>query len=342
ALDQGIEPCDYYPNELRTYQSYKDWTPKNANNEYGGYIPMKTALTHSINTVSVQLLFEAGLPKVVKTAKALGINSPLNEVPSIVLGTSDISLFDMVNAYATIANDGVKRPLRAITKIEDQNGNVLFEQSFEEEEEIDIDHDKIQLLKSMMKNVMQEGTGRRLYANYDIPYTIMGKTGTTQNQSDGWFIGFSEDLVIGSWVGTHDRRIHFRNLGTGSGGRTALPMVAALFEYVASTGNYANEPFEENIIYECPDVLTDEEYAYLQKYLEKQSAEANEDIYSDLQNEIEKEQRKEASRQRRAEERERVQKEREKRMKQIEKEKKKWERKLERLRKKAERKRRRN
>ena len=355
ALDSGVEPCDYYPNELRTYSSYKDWTPRNSDSEYGGYMPVRTALTHSVNTVSVQLLFEAGLPKVVKTAKALGITSKLNEVPSIVLGTSDISLFEMVNAYATIANNGKHIPLNAIRKIEDRNGNVLYENEELEEVEVDIDKEHFALLKGMMKNVISEGTGRRLYANYDVPYTVMGKTGTTQNQSDGWFIGFSENLVIGSWVGTHDRRMHFRNLGTGSGGRTALPMVAALFEFAASKSSYPPIPFVEETIYECPNYLNEEEYQYLQEYL-KRSEDIDEDTYADMQEEMAKEKREEAQAKKeeerkakyspkkprtRTSESERIQKQREARLKQIEKERKKWKKKLERLKKKSERRKRR-
>ena len=352
ALDQGIEPCDYFPNELRTYTDYKGWTPRNADSEYGGYMPVKTALTHSVNTVSVQLLFEAGMPKVVKTARALGITSKLNEVPSIVLGTSDISLFEMVSAYATIANNGNRIPLTAIRKIEDSDGKVLFENEKLEMEEMDIPAEKFKLLKGMMKNVVAEGTGRRLYANYDIPYTLMGKTGTTQNQSDGWFIGFSENLVIGAWVGTHDRRIHFRNLGTGSGGRTALPLVAALFEYAATTDDYPNFPFVEETIYECPSYLNEEEYQYLQEYLKRQE-EIGQEVYTDVQDAIDEEKKdneraQDAARRRKynpeiqSKESERIQKQREDRLKQIEKERRKWQKKLERLKKKDARRRKRN
>jgi penicillin-binding protein 1A len=203
----------------------------------------------------------------------------------------------------------------------------------------------------MMKNVIAEGTGRRLYANYDVPYTVMGKTGTTQNQSDGWFIGFSENLVIGAWVGTHDRRIHFRNLGTGSGGRTALPLVAALFEYAAATKTYPNIPFVEETIYECPSYLNEEEYQYLQDYLKRQE-QIDEDVYTDVQEDIEEEKkdtkkaaelakRKKYDPKVKSKESERIQKQREERLKQIEKEKRKWNKKLERLKKKAERRRKR-
>ena len=261
ALQNEKEPCDFYKNEKRTYTSYQDWTPGNADEEYGGYLSMKSALANSVNTVSVQVLFDAGVPNVIKTAKALGITEPLNAVPSIVLGTSDVSLFSMIKAYATIANRGLKRKLFAIDRIEDEDGLVIYEHSTDTTnfEFVDIDQQYFDELDQMLNGVTQKGTGSRLYALFDIPFNVKGKTGTTQNQSDGWFIGYSNNLVIGSWVGTEDRRIHFRNLGTGSGGRTALPMVGALFEY-AAIKNKAPRGMDTYVEFECPDTLSDEQY----------------------------------------------------------------------------------
>ena len=265
ALENGIVPCQYYENELRSYADYDDWTPKNSNGLYGGYTSMKGGLTNSVNTVSVQLLFEAGIEKVVQRAKDLGIESELSAVPSIVLGTSDISLLEMVRAYGTFASGGYQEPLHSIIKIEDLTGNVIYENETQPVTRRQTIHEDIVLqLDEMLKNVTQNGTASRLYDWFDIPFEVAGKTGTTQKQSDGWFIGYTSDLVIGAWVGAQDRRIHFRNLSTGSGGRTALPMVGALFEYAHETGKI-NPQAEFNQITTCPDTLSEREYAYMQQ-----------------------------------------------------------------------------
>ena len=268
ALEKGIDPCQYFENELRSYSDYDDWTPRNANAVYGGYASVKGALTHSINTVSVQLLFEAGIPNVVNLAKDLGIQSPLAEVPSLVLGTSDISLFDMVTAYSTLANDGRKIALHSIKKIIDRNGEILFENRLSSDTlgaVQSVSMENIKQLNIMMQHVTLEGTGQRLYRNFDIDFPISGKTGTTQNQSDGWFIGYTKDLVIGAWVGAQDRRIHFRNLRTGSGGRTALPLVGALFEYANNAGMIRPISFDEEQQFSCADTISEIEYARLQR-----------------------------------------------------------------------------
>ena len=231
ALENGADPCHVYPNELRTYTSYKDWTPKNSSGEYGGELTMVQALINSVNTVSVQVLFEAGIPSIVTQAKKMGIESKLAAVPSLVLGTSDISLYEMVKVYSCFANEGRKPELRSIVKIETASGEVIYEADFNSEMEEVAEAENVKQLNNILHQVNLSGTGRRMYNVYDISKPISGKTGTTQNQSDGWYIGYTPDLVIGAWVGTEDRRIHFRNLSMGAGSNTALPMVGALFEY---------------------------------------------------------------------------------------------------------------
>ena len=231
ALENGAEPCNLYPNELRTYSSYKDWTPKNSSGEYGGELTMVQALINSVNTVSVQVLFEAGIPSIVNQAKKMGIENKLAEVPSLVLGTSDISLLEMVTVYSCLANEGLKPDLRSIVKIETANGELIYEADIDADLEEVADPENVKEINNILHQVNISGTGRRMYNVYDISKPISGKTGTTQNQSDGWYIGYTPDLVIGAWVGTDDRRIHFRNLSMGAGSNTALPMVGALFEY---------------------------------------------------------------------------------------------------------------
>lgn len=329
ALEQGKEPCDFYKNELRTYTSYQDWTPGNSNDEYGGFISMKSGLAHSVNTVSVQILFEAGVKNVVSTAERLGIAEALNPVPSIVLGTSDVSLFSMVKAYSTIANRGTKSELFAIKSIEDKEGNVIYTQAIEENLQIQLGFEQQHLdeLDQMLYDVTHKGTGARLYRMFEIPVDVKGKTGTTQNQSDGWFIGYTDDLVIGAWVGTEDRRIHFRNLGTGSGGRTALPMVGAIFEFAANK-NKLNSYQTVNVDFECPDFLDDEQYAY---YTKRQSQERRGDDFGGWLSKLfkPKKARQKRDEERRIKEQIRIiKKQKEERLRRYEQEQKEWERKL--------------
>ncbi len=281
ALEKGAEPCKMYENELRTYTSYKDWTPKNADSKYGGLASMKGALTHSINTVSVQVLFEAGINEVAKMARKLGVNSALNQVPSMVLGTSDVSLFEMVNVYSSFAAEGQKTSLYSIEKITDTDGNVLFDRSKNPTQKNTVaSAASVRKLNDMLQNVTLNGTGRRIYSTFDIEAPIMGKTGTTQNQSDGWFMGYNQELVVGAWVGTKDRRIHFRNLGTGSGGRTALPLAGAIFEYADAKNMLYTMEDELKVYAECADTISHEAYAALQK------EHSVEDILNDLPDRI--------------------------------------------------------
>jgi len=200
---------------------------------------MQGALTHSINTVSVQLLFETGINKVVALAKRLGISGKLNEVPSIVLGTSDISLHDMVSTYAVFANKGIRKPLYIIDKIEDQDGNILFEHEATLDTSV-VNSDQIAKLDQMLTSVTKNGTGRRLYSNYKIPFDVKGKTGTTQNQSDGWFIGYTDDLVVGAWVGYSASKYH-------------------------RLGNYQDSILDSELTFDCPDTLSTQAYEYYQR-----------------------------------------------------------------------------
>ena len=344
ALEQKKEACDLYKNELRSYKDYDDWTPKNSSDEYGGYLSMNAALTHSVNTVSVQVLFDAGIDNVVETAEKLGIQSDdLVKVPSIVLGTSDVSLFDMVQAYSNITNNNQDIQLTGIDRIETLDGEIIYESiKTPQLDAVKFDTSSISSLKAMMTSVTREGTASRLYDKFDIPFPVFGKTGTTQKQSDGWFIGCTEDMVIGSWVGTKDRRMHFRNIGTGSGGRTALPMVGALFEYASQKG-HINYTYRQSKTFNCPDYLDDEQYAYYQEnkdFFEEKEVE-EEPVYGGWLGKIlNKKKRKKRKRtlndqyeERRIErELEKLKRERNARMRQYEEEMKEWEKRLRELR----------
>jgi penicillin-binding protein 1A len=246
ALEQGVQPCDFYDNVLRTYAQYEDWKPKNANNRYGGSYSVHGALANSVNTVSVSLQLKAGIAKVKAMAERMGIKSPIPSVPSIVLGTADISLLEMVVAYASISNGGNAVKPYIIQKIVDNEGTVLFEAKPSYQGRV-TSTENIKELQLMMSEVLTSGTGKS-FANYEIPYNIIGKTGTTQNNGDGWFIACSPEITIGAWVGTQDKRVHFESTYLGSGANTALPMVASMFKSLSMWKN----PMLTNFSYETP------------------------------------------------------------------------------------------
>ncbi len=256
AIEKGISPCTYYDNELRNYVDYDDWTPKNANGEYGGSMSVANALVHSVNTISVQVLMNAGIEAVVHMAQRLGIGSYIPEVPSIVLGTADISLYEMMGAYGTIANDGIRSQTHIIDRIESKHGDTLYYRTSEAADTILKEQDAHTMIE-MLKRVSQEGTGRRMH-QYDIPFEVAGKTGTTQNQSDGWYIGVGPELAAGAWVGTQDRRMHFRYLSQGSGSNTALPIVGRFYESVVreklvnEAATWTDQPDSIVSLFDCP------------------------------------------------------------------------------------------
>ncbi|MCM4151505.1 peptidoglycan glycosyltransferase [Arenibacter sp. N53] len=243
ALQVGEDPCNYYENNLVTYSKYEDWRPRNSNNKYGGSYSMYGALANSVNTVSVTLQLKTGTERVLEQAKKMGIVSELPNVPSIVLGTADISLLEMVTAYASISNGGNKIKPYAIDRIEDEQGNILYEAKPIYEGRV-ASSENVKAIQKMMEGVITEGTGSRLLG-YEIPYNLIGKTGTTQNNGDGWFIACSPELVVGSWVGTFDKRVQFASTSMGSGSNTALPIVASIFKNLS----YWKRPLLSNFEY---------------------------------------------------------------------------------------------
>ncbi len=227
GLENGLSPCDFFENQLKTYARYEGWTPRNANGQYGGSYSLWGALAHSVNTVSAEVILNSGVNRTLQLANRMGIQSELPKVPSLVLGTAEVSLQEMVGAYAYIANGGGKVQPFSILKIEDENGNLLYQATYNvfKKEEVP---EAFQQIQQMMRAVITEGTGKGLQ-NTPIPYKLIGKTGTTQNNSDGWFIASSPEVTIGAWVGNLDKRVHFKSTSLGSGAHTALPMVARTF-----------------------------------------------------------------------------------------------------------------
>lgn len=245
AIDQmHMSPCDTLPNTLYTiptgrYGLLQPWTPKNAGDTYGGMVTLKGALANSINTITARLIDRVGPEPVIDLIEKMGIDvSEMPAVPSIALGTPDISLYEMVGAYSTFANEGVYIEPILIQRIEDKNGTVLY-QNIPQTRDV-ISKESAYVTVSLMEGVTLSGSGSRLRGTgrqgapvyqqavtgypYNFTNPIAGKTGTTQNQSDGWFMGMVPDLVTGVWVGGDDRATRFPSITYGQGATMALPI----------------------------------------------------------------------------------------------------------------------
>ncbi|AHW61017.1 penicillin-binding protein 1A [Draconibacterium orientale] len=229
ALEEDISADTYFVNQYKVYEEYKDWAPRNSHNEYGGYYSMKGALAKSLNTVSVDVLLEAGIDETIDIARDLGISADLPDYPSLALGVASVSLKEMVEAFAGIVNDG--KPVKAnyLLQIADKNGKVLETFNYDLPYEPVVSPENCRAVINMMEAVVDGGTGRGIRTVYKIPGEFAGKTGTTQNNSDGWFIGLTPELVTGCWVGADDPRVHFRTTTYGQGAYMALPIVGKFF-----------------------------------------------------------------------------------------------------------------
>jgi penicillin-binding protein 1A len=225
ALEQGVSPCEYFKNEQHVYEQYENWAPKNSNGEYKGKYSMKGALANSVNVVSVEVLFKAGIDNVLRTARNMGIKSNIPNVPAIALGVADISLLEMVLAYCNFANGGKKVKPIYISRIEDKNGKIIY-QADKPKPIRTISKQTAYYMTEMLKAVVNEGTASRLRGTYGIAGEIAGKTGTTQSQADGWFIGYTPKIVAGAWVGADNPHIHFNSTYYGQGAAMALPIWA--------------------------------------------------------------------------------------------------------------------
>lgn len=254
ALLSGIDPCDQITSELISYHEYEkgewarkdwrredpdphfdekgrdedDWLPQNADGKYGGSYSMEGALTNSINTVTVKLMMQVGFQNVIDLASRMGIDTVnFPHEPSIALGTAQIPVKEMVTAFSVFASRGQKVRPTIITKIETRDGETLVSFEKPSEEQV-IDQMHADMITKMLQSVTQSGTASRIRWRYNLLTPLAGKTGTSQNHADGWFVGFIPNLVAGCWVGGDSPLVRFRNYQNGQGANTALP-VWALF-----------------------------------------------------------------------------------------------------------------
>lgn len=285
AIDQlQLSPCDTFPKAQITipafkYGNMKPWAPKNSSKNYAGFETLKSALANSRNTITARLMNEIGPQPVIDLAKNLGVEQRIPAVPSIALGTPDLSVYEMVAAYSTFANKGVYTNPVMVTNIEDKNGTLLYQ--FSPQTKDVLSEEVAYVAVNLMEGVTKFGSGQRLRHDFakdqavykeivtGYPYQfdnpIAGKTGTTQNHSDGWFMGMVPNLVTGVWVGGEDRATHFKSITYGQGASMALPIWANFMKgcYAIEDLEISKEEFEKpeqlSIETECDTTLSDEE-----------------------------------------------------------------------------------
>lgn len=278
AIENGVNPCEEYLNEEVTFPAglyglEEPWKPKNADEDsylQGQPLTLKMALANSINSITARIMKSFGPEAVINVARRCGITTPIEPVPSICLGTPDVSLYDMVSAYCVFANKGIRIEPQFITRIEDKNGVIIWRPTPVRKEAMTEEnaYKMIELLSGVaaygpkVAGKSTYGTGIRLRSPYrpyaNIPYSvkISGKTGTTQMQSDGWFMGITPDLVTGVWTGCEDRAAHFLSLRLGMGTNMALPI----------WGYYMNDIYKNPKIkiskgkFDVPESLINEEF----------------------------------------------------------------------------------
>ncbi|PRY91410.1 transglycosylase domain-containing protein [Marinilabilia salmonicolor] len=269
AMQEGLTPCDMVPNIPQTFNliTGQTWTPRNSGSSRAGeMVSLKWGLANSNNNITAWILKQFNPQAVVNIIHDLGIQSPMDPVPSIVLGVPEFGLDEMVSGYCTYANKGVNVKPLLVTRIEDRYGNVVA--NFSPRKEEVLSEETAYLMINLLEGVINQGTGRRLRFRYQFDAQIGGKTGTTQNHSDGWFMGVTPNLVTGVWVGGEDRDIHFDNIGMGQGANTALPIWALYMNKVyedeeipITQEDKFEEPVNFNINLDCPDenITADEE-----------------------------------------------------------------------------------
>ena len=238
AIEHEARIDAYYNNEQKSYPEYDYWTTRNSNNQYGGYYTLKGALSQSINTIAVQVLLQTGIDATIEHAHRLGIESELPAVPSLALGAANIPLREMILPYLCYANNGVSTTPYYLLSIKDRDGRILYEAESPSRERV-IPAEQAHIMSSMLSAVIQEGTGKRLINNYGLNIPLAGKTGTTQNQADGWFIGYNPRIVVGIRVGANNSRVHFNSTALGQGANMALPIFGLFMQECLQSNTYA-------------------------------------------------------------------------------------------------------
>ncbi len=278
ALEQGAEPCDFISSEKMTYTNMEGWAPQNSNNNYSLKYSMAGALTHSVNTVSVKVLEKAGIENTIDLAQRMGISSTLPRVPSLALGAANVSMLEMAAAYSCFANDGASVELHYITSITSYDNKLLQSYARPKNKARVLSSATAQEMLYMLQRVVNEGTASGLRSQYGLTNAIAGKTGTTQSNADGWFMGITPKLVIGVWVGADDPRIRFRSTALGQGAKTALPIAGEFLSYISQEKEFESitratfPPLSKSIERKLSCDLTKEDKNLLEKIFGKRES----------------------------------------------------------------------
>lgn len=255
AVKDSISPCRFFPNQQVTI---KDWSPRNSDESYGGWYSMVGGLTYSANVIAAQLIEKVGIQKTIDLSRDLGVTVNLPREFGISLGAADIPLYDMMKVYGSIANKGIRPEPVSVISIEDRYGNIIYDYNelLKTRPEIGPHHralseEEAAIVSRMMQTVITNGTGNKLRSQYVPHGDFAGKTGTTQNHSDGWFIAYNPSIVTGAWVGGPSPAVRFKTMAMGSGAAMALPIVGNFWYALAIDKKFAKitqEKFEVNEI----------------------------------------------------------------------------------------------
>lgn len=233
AIENGMKPCTYFSLQEVTYTNFDDWTPSNSGvKEEDPHLNynLEMALSNSVNTIAVKVLNEVGIDNVVQQIEKLGISKALPKEPSLALGVAEINLKALTGAYASYVNNSKGVKPYAITKIEDKAGHIIAEFKPEILEEPGYSNYTRQVMLQIMKSTVNSGTASRLRSTYNLKNNMAGKTGTTQNNKDGWFVGITPNLVTVTWVGNDNHSIGFKSTSLGQGANSALPIFAKFYQ----------------------------------------------------------------------------------------------------------------
>ena len=243
ALESGMSPCTYFSSKAVTYTDYDNWKPTNASEIKQDNLnySLEYALSHSVNTIAVKVLHETCIDSVISQAKAMGIKSDIEHVPSIALGSSNLRLIELAKAYTSFVNDSRPSKPVFITKIEDKDGKVIASYGDlnpkQPAPKAFSDYTR-QVMLEFLKTTVNDGTAQRLRSVYHFNNDIAGKTGTTQDNKDGWFVGIMPSLVTVTWVGNDNQQIGFSNTAIGQGANSALPIFANYLRQLNADSNY--------------------------------------------------------------------------------------------------------
>lgn len=239
AIHHGARLDAYYRNEQKSYPEYGDWSPRNSDNNYEGFYTLKGALSKSINTIAVDVLLQTGIDTVISHARQLGIMSDLPPYPSLALGVADIPLQEMVKPFMVFADNGKLAEQYYLSEIKDNKGNIIFKAPHVEAIQV-LPAAEANVMSNILSAVIDEGTGQRLRSIYGLQNEMAGKTGTTQNHVDGWFIGYNSRIVVGVRVGANNPDIHFTTISLGQGANMALPAFGLFMRDCLQSHSYAN------------------------------------------------------------------------------------------------------